>query len=32
MISQWPVVDNTLMILKMALSEQIRWQISLGMR
>ena len=28
-LSVWPVVDNTLMILKMALSEQVRWQISL---
>ena len=28
-LSVWPVVDNTLMILKMALSEQIRWKLSL---
>jgi len=28
-LSVWPVVDNTLMILKMALSEQVRWQLSL---
>ena len=28
-LSVWPVVDNTLMILKMALSEQVRWKLSL---
>lgn len=28
-LSVWPVVDNTLMILKMALAEQVRWQLSL---
>ena len=28
-LSAWPVVDNTLMILKMALGEQVRWQLSL---
>jgi len=27
-LSLWPVVDNTLMILKMALNEQVRWQLS----
>ncbi|NDB95850.1 MAG: PIN domain-containing protein [Verrucomicrobia bacterium] len=29
-LSVWPVVDNTLMILKMALAEQVRWHLSLG--
>ena len=28
-LSVWPVVDNTLMILKMALREQVRWKLSL---
>ncbi len=28
-LSVWPVVDNTLMILKMALSEQVRRKLSL---
>jgi len=28
-LSVWPVVDNTLMILKMALAEQVRWHLSL---
>ena len=27
-LSIWPVVDNTLMILKVALNEQVRWQLS----
>jgi len=28
-LSAWPVVDNTLLLLKLALGEQLRWQISL---
>ena len=28
-LSLWPVVDNTLLIFKMALNEQVRWQLSL---
>ena len=28
-LSAWPVVDNTLLVLKMALGEQSRWKISL---
>lgn len=28
-LSVWPVVDNALMILRMALGEQVRWQLSL---
>jgi len=28
-LSSWPVVDNTLLVLKMALGEQSRWKISL---
>jgi len=27
-LSAWPVVDNTLLLLKLALGEQLRWQIS----
>ena len=28
-LSLWPVVDNTLLVFKMALNEQVRWQLSL---
>lgn len=28
-LASWPVVDNTLMLLKLALGEQLRWKISL---
>ena len=28
-LSAWPVVDNSLLVLKMALGEQSRWKISL---
>ena len=28
-LASWPVVDNTLMLLKVALGEQLRWKISL---
>ena len=28
-LSIWPVVDNTLLVFKMALNEQVRWQLSL---
>ena len=28
-LSIWPVVDNTLLVFKMALNEQVHWQLSL---